>query len=237
MNTAGALGTAFLLGLLGSVHCFGMCGGIAGALTAGLEPRLRRSPGRLVRSLLAYHGGRVASYTLAGAIAGLAGAGVSVATAPTGFPVTALLSALLLIGIGSYLAGWWHGLAHLERGGALVWSRFLQPAARRLLPVRTTGGAFASGVLWGWLPCGLVYTALALAALRANALESALSMAAFGLGTAPLLAAGAAPAVMGRFARHRVTRGVLGVVLIVAGFGSLYLMSVQLATTLGGAHH
>ncbi|AIR91437.1 sulfite exporter TauE/SafE family protein [Pseudomonas cremoricolorata] len=174
------LGSALVLGLLGSGHCLGMCGGLMGALTLAIPPEQRA---RRVRLLLAYNLGRVLSYACAGLLLGLAG--WAVASSPLALALR-VLAALLLIAMGLYLAGWWSGLTRVEALGRGLW-RHLQPLATRLLPVRSVPRALLLGALWGWLPCGLVYSTLLWAASQGNATHSALLMLAFGVGTWPLL--------------------------------------------------
>lgn len=218
-------GAAFLVGLLGGVHCVGMCGGIVGALSLGLDPRRQASPLRSLPLLLAYNFGRIASYSMAGALAGSLGwyaahlAGVRQAQM-----VLAIVAALFMIALGLYLAGWWRGLARIERGGAVLWRR-IEPLGRSLMPVRTAGQALRLGMVWGWLPCGLVYSVLIWALASGGAAHGALLMFAFGLGTLPnLLALGAFAARLAAFTRKPWVRTVAG--LAVAGFGLLSLARV-----------
>ena len=119
--------------------------------------------------------------------------------------------------MGLYLAGWWRGLAALERAGSLVWRR-IEPVGRRLLPVRSPAGALVLGLLWGWLPCGLVYSALAWAFASGGAGQGALVMLAFGAGTLPtLLALGGAGTWLVRMARTAKVRVAIGTVAILFG--------------------
>lgn len=172
----------FLIGLLGGVHCIGMCGGIVGALTLQTP---RRS--RAWSMHLAYSAGRIASYATAGAIMGLiGGAGLMFNHI---LPVQLLfyvLANLVLVGLGLYLAGLANQLARLESLGAWLWRR-VQPYSARFLPADTAAKAFALGTLWGWLPCGLVYSVLATALVSGGAASGAGVMLAFGLGTLPNL--------------------------------------------------
>jgi len=150
----------FLLGLASGVHCVGMCGGIVTAFTA---PQPLLPAHGLWRTHLAFNGGRIASYATAGALAGLIGSGAyAVAAAPAQAALYAAAN-LMLVLIGLYLAGLSGAAAWLERLGAPLWRR-LQPLAVRLRP-----HSFAAGAVWGWLPCGLVYGALATAAAAAPA--------------------------------------------------------------------
>ncbi|BAP44348.1 sulfite exporter TauE/SafE family protein [Pseudomonas sp. LJDD11] len=202
------LGSAVMFGLLGGGHCIGMCGGLMGALSLS-APNPRRWP-----LLLAYNLGRISSYGLAGLLTGLLGH--AVANGPAAM-VLRVIAALLLIAMGLYLAGWWSGLTRIERLGRGLW-RHLQPLASRLLPISTLPRAAAVGALWGWLPCGLVYSVLLWAAIQGNALTSAALMLAFGLGTCPvLLLTGAAAERTRALLRRRGLRTAGG--LLVIGFG------------------
>lgn len=209
---------AFLIGLTGGVHCVGMCGGIVGALTLGL-PLVRERP-LLARLpfLLAYNTGRIASYIAAGALAGGVGAWaanlVSVHRAQLGLQVVAGLFMILL---GLYLAGWWPVLGHLERAGGVLWRR-IEPLGRRLLPVRTLPQALGIGLVWGWLPCGLVYSALVWAIGAGGAGKGALLLLGFGLGTLPaLLAMGTAAVALANWARRPIMRRAAGTLVVLFG--------------------
>jgi len=202
LELAPLLVSAVILGLLGGGHCLGMCGGLMSALTLAIPPEQRARRWRL---LLAYNLGRVLSYAAAGLLTGLAGWAVASSPAAT---VLRVVAGLLLISMGLYLAGWWSGLTRIESLGRGLW-RFIQPIANRLLPVSSLPRALLLGALWGWLPCGLVYSTLLWAASRGNALDSALLMLAFGLGTWPvLLATGlAAERVTALLRKRRVRQG------------------------------
>lgn len=176
---------AFMTGLLGSVHCVGMCGGIVGALS--MTPGGAAAPRRTFP--LWYHLGRIASYATAGAIVGVFGGMLlDAASLARVTGVGAIVAGGFMILLGLYLASWWNGLAVLERLGARLWRR-IEPYGRPLLPARRPHQALLLGMLWGWLPCGMVYSALAGAAVSGDALNGALIMMAFGVGTAPLLLA------------------------------------------------
>jgi sulfite exporter TauE/SafE len=203
------------IGALGSPHCVAMCGGIAGALAMG-GPAGGDARAPLVRQM-AYNLGRVASYAIAGGLAGALGVALAQALGLTGALVLRALAALLLLALGLHLAGWWAGLARLERQGARVWRR-IAPLATRLRPGRSLSGALALGMLWGWLPCGLVYSALALAATAGDWRHGALLMTGFGLGTLPaMLATGLVARRVTGLARGATPRRVAGVMLILFG--------------------
>lgn len=215
--------SAFLVGLFGSVHCLGMCGGIVGALTLGLPEAMRRSAWLLLPYLLAYNAGRIATYALLGALLGWV-AGAAAGTLPLGDArfLGRWISGLFMIALGLYLAGWWPGLMWLERLGGILWRR-IEPFGRKLLPVRNPMQAAGVGLVWGWLPCGMVYAALAFALTSGSAGDSAARMAAFGLGTLPMmLAVGSAAAWFSRFVRRSAVRALAGV--LVMGFG-LYTLA------------
>ena len=223
MGTELTFGAAFLVGLLGSTHCIGMCGGIVGALTLGLEGSVRKSSFRLQSFLLAYNSGRILSYTLAGALSGLLGGQLARLDWDINFPVGGVVAGLFMIALGFYLTGWWQVLVVLEKLGAHLWRR-IEPLGLRLLPVNSRLQAFALGMLWGWLPCGLVYAALAWSLTTADVGQGALLMFGFGLGTLPmLLLMGSAAELLNRFVRSTRTRQIAG--LIIIGLGIYVLLS------------
>ena len=198
----------FFVGLLGGVHCLGMCGSIVGVFTAQLpKPPIQLSPrGRKGERLslrerigfnvgarwpfhLAYSSGRIGSYAVAGALAGSVGqAGLLLRDVVPIQHLLFALSSLMLIALGLYLAGIWGVVRHIEQAGRGLWQR-IQPYTRRLLPVNTLPRALALGALWGWLPCGLVYSVLITSLASGSAPQGALIMLAFGLGTLPNLLA------------------------------------------------
>ena len=215
LELAPLLVSALILGLLGGGHCLGMCGGLMGALTLAI-PKEQRS--RRFRLLLAYNLGRILSYATAGLLIGLAG--WAVANSPAALFMR-VLAGLLLIAMGLYLAGWWSGLTRIESLGRGLW-RYIQPVANRLLPVSSLPRALLLGALWGWLPCGLVYSTLLWSASQGNALDSALLMLAFGLGTWPvLLATGLAAERVTALLRKRSVRMAGGLLVIAFGIWTL----------------
>lgn len=244
----------FLVGLLGGGHCVGMCGGIVSALALGATGKLTGSapargqggsaappraqpiqpisfspaPSAAFSALplhLAYNAGRISSYALAGAIAGALG-GASLVLAGQ-LPLRLVLSALaslMLIALGAHLAGISSVLTRVEGLGQSLWQR-ISPLTRRFLPVRSVAQAFPLGLLWGWLPCGLVYSALVTSLGSGSAVNGGLSMLAFGLGTLPnLLLAGLLAARLRHWLSQRSVRVVAG--LVVAGFGFSGLLGV-----------
>lgn len=204
---------AFFIGLLGGVHCLGMCGSIVGVLAAQLPQGKAHWPFHL-----AYNTGRLASYTLAGALAGALGqAGLLLRDS---VPVQHLLfglSSLMLVALGLYLAGLWGFVRRIEQAGGMLWRR-IQPLTRGLFPVVTPLRAGLLGMAWGWLPCGLVYSVLVTALASGSAAQGALVMLAFGLGTLPnLLAIGLFWESIRRWVQSPRVRLAAG--MLVAGFG------------------
>lgn len=178
--------SALLIGLAGGIHCIGMCGGLSAALTLSIPKGQSQWP-----FLLSYNVGRIISYTIAGAIAGGLGAMLG-QQFRYGLAWMTLFSAIMLMCLALYLSGWWRGLVHLERAGSLVW-RKISPLSRTFLPFRRPLSALPYGMIWGWLPCGLVYSTLSWSLAANSAINGALVMFWFGAGTLPaLLATGAA---------------------------------------------
>ena len=168
----------FFIGLLGGIHCLGMCGSIVGILT-GQMPKDRSR----LQFHLAYNLGRITSYTLAGALVGAIGqAGFLLRDAVPVQHLLFLLSSLMLVALGLYIAGFWGIVRHVEHAGGLLWNH-IQPLTRNLFPIDTPTRALLLGVLWGWLPCGLVYSVLVTALASGHAKSGAFIMFAFGMGT------------------------------------------------------
>lgn len=188
----------FVVGLLGSVHCGAMCGGIVGALSL-TPPRTRAGvavialrPAIADRASLhvaAYNLGRIASYMTAGALAGGVAQGAGALSALPQLQAMAYwLANAMLVAFGLHLMNAWSGIAHIERAGQLVW-RHVRPQLARIGPPDTPGRMFAAGALWGWLPCAMVYSVLVTAMLSGSIVSGALTMLAFGLGTLPMMLA------------------------------------------------
>jgi sulfite exporter TauE/SafE len=224
----------FIAGLAGSVHCVGMCGGVVGALSTAGGGRIQVTRGAQAIAplrILAYNAGRIGSYMLAGAIAGGLAQGAALLVRVSAIQTAAywLANGMLLL-LGLYLMDAWRGLARVEAGGALIWRR-VQPLIRGFMPMNTLPKAFALGALWGWIPCGMVYSVLLTAMLSGSAVHGALVMMAFGLGTLPmLLALGVAGARVRAALQRRGVRMAAGA--LVLGFGLL-----GLARAAGGTSH
>lgn len=224
--------SAFLIGLLGGVHCMGMCGGIVTAFTLSVpttQPhnkniqQLYFSPQLLI--LLGYNLGRIFGYVLAGALVGGLGAGVlSLTDIQTSRSVMSVVAGLFMIALGLYLAGLWQGISHLEKLGKHLW-RYIEPLSRSFIPATTIYKAIPLGLLWGWLPCGLVYTILIWTLSTGSMIEGALLMLAFGLGTLPnLMAMGLIAKGLLKWTQNIWVRRSAG--FIVVTFGLISLLNI-----------
>jgi uncharacterized protein len=205
--------TLFVVGLLGGGHCIGMCGGIVSALGFSSQGT---SQHRGLSLHLAYNSGRLLSYTVAGVLAGAVGAtGLHLVKDQWLMRVVLFAFAnLMLLALGLYLCGLPRFLAPLERGGQHLWQR-IQPLTRSWLPVKGIAQAFPLGFLWGWLPCGLVYSSLVTALTTGSAVNGGLVMLSFGLGTLPnLLLAGLLAVHLRDFMRKTIVRRVAGGLII-----------------------
>jgi len=202
--------SAFIIGLLSSGHCLVMCGGITTMLTSAINkpsPKLSKNsigdikvkqvhtnaPSQIsctpnvnrLNLILCYHVGRIASYCLIGAIVGFTG---SIAARNIGMPIAGLrlIAAVFLILLGLYIGQWLLLLNRIEALGKGLWVR-LSPLAKHVIPVDNAKKSLGLGALWGWLPCGLVYSTLTWALASGSSLTGAAIMLAFGLGTLPAL--------------------------------------------------
>jgi len=178
MNEPLSFLSAWLLGFLGSVHCMGMCGGIVGALSLNTK-----GPSMAIH--LSYHLGRIFTYASLGFMAGLIGLWLAATHAYAG-QVLRVLSGVMLVLMGGYILGRTQLLMWFEKRGSFVW-RKVQPLSKQLLPVRSPKQGLMLGLIWGLLPCGLIYSTLSWSLVAANPLHSAGLMAMFGLGNLPAL--------------------------------------------------
>jgi len=185
---------ALLIGLLGAGHCLGMCSGIASALTFSIKTNQTKAVSLL--SLLFYNLGRISSYALAGAIfAASSGALVIWFGGKEALVYLRIIAAILMLLLALYISKIWHGLLVIEQAGQFVW-KFIKPAAQKFIPLKHPLLAFPLGFLWGWLPCGLVYSTLSWAASSGSASNGMLIMLGFGLGTMPAML------TVGTFSNH-----------------------------------
>jgi sulfite exporter TauE/SafE len=244
---ASTLFPVFLVGLLGSVHCVGMCGGIVGAFSVATPERRpfpvpvltqSRSPAIAMPSAplrsVAYNAGRITSYAAIGALAGgLAGGARTVAGLASFQTAGYWVANLMLVALGLYLLNAWSGLARLELAGQALWRR-IRPLTTHFLPADSAGKLFGLGMLWGWLPCGMVYGVLLTAMAAGSAVDGALVMLAFGAGTLPALTLlGVAGSRLSAWSRRPGVRLAAG--LLVLGFGVLGLTRAATGLELGWA--
>jgi uncharacterized protein len=206
---------AFVMGLFSSLHCIGMCGSIIGSLTLTLPAEIRQNKLQLFSFVLNYNLGRIFSYTLAGTLLGLVQILFNLPFAHGhGHRVLQILSAIVMSSAGLYLAGWFPRFAYIEKIGAKFWKK-IEPFGRKLMPVKNRLNAFLFGIIWGWLPCGLVYAALALAVTSGNSFKSGLTMLAFGLGTLPaVMGIGIMTGTLTKLSRMQRFKQLIGIFMI-----------------------
>ena len=207
---------AFVMGLFSSMHCIGMCGSIIGTLTLSLSPEIRNNKKRLLPFVFNYNFGRITSYAIAGALVGAIEALLTMHLGEThGHRFLQLLSAVIMASAGLYIAGWFPRFAYIEKTGMLLWKK-IAPYGRKLIPVKNLKQAYLFGMIWGWLPCGLVYSALALAATAGDASKSSLTMLAFGLGTLPaVIGVGVMTQLLTRLSRIKRFKEAVGLLMII----------------------
>jgi len=206
---------AFAMGLFSSLHCIGMCGSIIGTLTLSLKPEIRANKLNLLPYILNYNIGRIISYALAGLLVGFIQTIIMLPFGlENGHRILQVFSAIVMISAGFYLAGWFPKFAYIEKIGGKLWKN-IEPYGRKLIPVSSRTQAFLFGMVWGWLPCGLVYAALALAATAGDMYRAAFTMLAFGLGTLPaVLGVGIMTNVLTKLSRMQRFKQVIGLLLI-----------------------
>ena len=224
------LTSAALAGLLGGVHCAAMCGGIVSVVCAGSAARLPWS------RALAYNFGRIASYAVAGALAGGVGQAALAWRGEVVLRQTLMTAAgVSLLVLALFLAGWTPLVRAIEGAGGMLWRR-LQPYARLVLPANSAPRALGLGLLWGWLPCGMVYAVLLTAAATGSIADGALVMAAFGLGTLPnLLAIAAFAQRVQVYARRMAVRYAAAAIIAAFGlYGILHALHVDVVGVLQG---
>lgn len=213
---------AFMAGLMGGLHCAAMCGGVACLLNG----EHRASQAVRWNFAAAYNAGRIASYMVAGAVAGAAGqAGLLLRGAVPVQQVLMFAAGLTLCVMALYLAGITPLMRSLESAGTLIW-RQVQPMTRHVLPVTSVPRALGLGALWGWLPCGMVYAVLLLAVSTGNPLHGALVMLAFGLGTLPnmLLITGLAGRMRNAIKQRGVRQVAAALLALTGAYGVMHAL-------------
>jgi hypothetical protein len=155
---------------------------------------------------------------MAGAlVGGLGAAALSLSSVDSLRHFLQIFAALFMVALGLYLAGIWQGVAKVENAGRILWRR-IEPLGRRFMPVNSPSKALPLGFIWGWLPCGLVYSVLIWALSAGSVAKGALLMLAFGLGTLPnLLLMGAAAAKLAKFTRNQTVKRAAGLLVVTLG--------------------
>ena len=222
---------ALVTGLLGSAHCLGMCGGISGlfAVNASITSIKQQLP-----RAITYNAGRIATYAILGIVVAMLGKGAVGSIPDLAAPVR-LASGLLIILVGLQVAFGWRLLSFVENVGARLWRR-VAPAAKGLVPVENLLQALGLGLIWGLLPCGLVYSVLLLAATTTEPSSGALVMIAFGLGTMPaMVATGISASKLAQFmSRRRMGAGLL---IILMGIATIAMPIMKMSNSADSMQH
>ncbi len=214
---------AFNLGLFSTLHCLGMCGGIIGALALGSGSTGGSGRNKPYRFVIAYNAGRIISYSLAGAIAGVMAQSFVNTLPEGGHHALQIVAGLILVLIGLHLAGLFPRVRYIEAAGLKLW-RLIQPLARYFIPVQTTGQALIVGMIWGWLPCALVYSTLLWSAASGDVMTGSLIMLVFGFGTLPgMITAGIAGTGVMVYLKRKDIRRWASVIIILFGLASPFL--------------
>lgn len=215
---------ALIVGLLGGVHCMAMCGAVVGSLTFNLKPEVQVSYIKQLPYQLSYNFGRISSYALIGLLFGWLGS--SLTNLAEFLPIQQALqvfAGLFMLALGLYIAGWWNGIVVIERAGGKIWQA-LKPLSSKMMVVSTIPQAWYYGLVWGWLPCGLVYSVLIMALSAGSALEGGLVMLAFGLGTIPnLMLMGTFAFFFTRLSRNIIVRRFAGSSILLMGLWQIWL--------------
>jgi sulfite exporter TauE/SafE len=210
--------TAFLIGLGGSVHCLGMCGGIAGSLLFSAKPDVGRT-----QLLFYYNFGRILSYTLMGLTLGFISQSL-LTLVQESLLFLRYLGAIMLLLMGLYISQVWQGLRHFEK----LFMPFFAPLkvySKRFLPLDSAFKAIPYGMVWGWLPCGLIYSTLAWSMSTNSAIQSAGSMFFFGLGTLPgLIAISLTTDTLKNLLSQSLMKKLVGLLVFTYGIVLLYLI-------------
>lgn len=226
--TIALLTAALLMGFFGSPHCLGMCGGLVTAFGLSMKDV---SPAKKRALVATYHVGRLTSYATLGLVAGLIGLTV-LEPLMQGNSVPRILLGLVLVFVGVTMLGA-PFLTKLERFGMRFW-QYLSPLRQKVFPLNTFPRALTAGLLWGFLPCGLVYGALLIAVVAHNPLSGAALMFTFGLGTIPMLVAthetvGWLRDKIGRFRLRQLN----GAVMVLSGMAVAFV-PIAMSTMHGG---
>jgi len=218
--------SALLIGFMSSAHCVVMCGGVASILSANIPLHHRNTPSKLLY-LLAYNAGRIFSYCVAGALLGYS-FGFFAFKSHLLFSLLQLVSGIMLVLVGLYIGQWLNVISYVERLGKALWTK-ISPLAKRQIPFKSPYGAISFGLVWGWLPCGLVYSTLTWAAASGSSAQGALIMLGFGAGTLPaMFAIGIVANKLKLLLQHRVIKYLSALLIITFGVQHIYISVVNL---------
>lgn len=228
--------TALSLGALGSLHCVMMCGGISCALSTKkaskkADKQIDKLSARL-SPLLVYNLGRISSYVMIGFLFGWGSQTVIEQWQSLGV-ILRVIAGALLMAMGLYIAGLSRLLVKIETIGYQCWQR-LMPNSLRTINTESIKGIWLMGIVWGWLPCGLVYSTLLWASAHGGgSFQSGILMAVFGLGTLPtMLATGFFADKLAAFVQAKAVRWTAGFSIIIYG-----LWTVLSATSMDHGSH
>ena len=211
---------AMVIGFLGGGHCLAMCGGIVGAFSANIPIHHRLSLRLKLPYLLCYNIGRIFSFCVAGALIGFSVQFFALKSHLVFYGMK-IFAALILILLGLYIGRWFNGVVKLEVIGKLTW-RYIAPCAKYFIPFKQPLSAFPFGIIWGWLPCGLVYSTLTWAAASADPISGAKIMLGFGLGTLPtMLSLGIFTQYLNQLLNHGVFRTIAAILILSYGVNML----------------
>ncbi len=216
--------SALIIGFFGGAHCIGMCGGVVAMLTMSLSEKIRKSPAKVFLYHLNYNLGRIISYVLLGLILGYVGSIMSDMLKMTAMnKIFRIIIGIIIIMAGLYLAGFYNSFSFLEKLGSKLWVK-IQPLTKKFIPVKTLKQAFIAGLLWGYIPCGLVYTALGLAIMNGSSIGGGFIMMFFGIGTLPsLLTIGGLSVKFSNLAKNPIMKKIAGISVIIMGITALYM--------------
>lgn len=222
---------AFSMGLFGSPHCLGMCGGIVTAFGLSMQ---HVSDSKKNGLILTYHLGRLISYSLLGLIASLAGVAIFQSIMSNSAPRIVLGAVLVLIGLAMFGVPLFN---QLEKVGMRFWQS-LAPIRKKVFPIDSFGKALFAGLLWGFLPCGLVYSALMMAIAGNNIATGAALMFVFGLGTMPMLIATQKTVGMLQSSiKHFRLRQINGVIMMLSGLAVIFIPMMMHHNHSHGSHN
>lgn len=219
---------ALLIGFVSAGHCIGMCGGVVSVFSTNLPLHHRMSTRHKILYILSYNVGRILSYMSAGALIGYSVNYFAIKSSILLYTVQIFAGTMLII-IGLYLGNWLNLINKTELIGKYLWP-FISPISKKFIPFKSPISALPFGMIWGWLPCGLVYSMLTWSAASGSALNGSLIMLGFGLGTLPVMLS------LGYFSQHInsfINKPIVRIIgaLMIISYGSFMILKVILKFT------